>query len=906
MTLRLLFLGMLLLGGSLARAQVPSDALPRLVRGIYEEAQRRESEGDLRGAELRYQKVLEMQPSWTNAIQDLGRVREARGDIDGAVEAYRRAPFEADAVEALAFLYLGQDLPEQAAPLFIQLRHLRPETPRFLPWEAAAISASDPVDAERVFREYLAKTEADLADPEIQRIALELVNRLHLEERERAEDLLETLVPRLEGVEMAPDADASARDALLKLRTHWDYARRARELLSSADQPLEPAQLEVLERATQAFAAGQLEEASALFERILAQSPANAATWAALSAVREAQGRIAEAEQAIVMAETLSPLNADYPARLGTLLATHYGGQRDVEAARAYRRALRRPGSDPGLWRSLAAVETGVRAAESLERFLSLEPEGTQADEARIELANHQRLPPALLEAPAAAERPDGVSEEAWFNLHLAYLYLLDARLLGAANPDYSELIDAATVTILKARAEAPDSVRVLNLEAQIRVERGEPADAIRLWEKSLARDPSQARVAVDLAQIYGAQGESDRRDALLARALSLDEPSTLLDEAVARSEAREWWLARTFLERYFAVAPPGSAGYVQATQLLEELNRRILAVYLISGGAVALALLLPLLLRWYRRTGTGLSELLATSPPAFHDVARICSAIRHEILKHNTTVLVTVADAIEAGDPEPARWAADKLFGAQGAVSRFRQEVADLELLGRVHGQRVNLRYRDPLFSALIEAFDRLARLEPELRGSAGRHLPAQLRDISEVLNDRGYRRLGAFVQSACLLPLDAVLFQDLYDEVCKEPAFAGKGGVRLVIQVAEEPVLLRIFRTDFRDILSNLYRNSLEITHETGGDRIGILVDLEDDPITGLERVVIRVADDGPRRISTAMIRGRYISRGLGLAVDLISRNGGSIHVEDENEWSKSVVVRLPRAEVGGGERG
>jgi len=37
----------------------------------------------------------------------------------------------------------------------------------------------------------------------------------------------------------------------------------------------------------------------------------------------------------------------------------------------------------------------------------------------------------------------------------------------------------------------------------------------------------------------------------------------------------------------------------------------------------------------------------------------------------------------------------------------------------------------------------------------------------------------------------------------------------------------------------------------------------------------------------------------RGLGLTVDLISRNGGSIHVEDEPGWSKAVVIRLQRAE-------
>jgi hypothetical protein len=92
--------------------------------------------------------------------------------------------------------------------------------------------------------------------------------------------------------------------------------------------------------------------------------------------------------------------------------------------------------------------------------------------------------------------------------------------------------------------------------------------------------------------------------------------------------------------------------------------------------------------------------------------VARICSAIRHEVLKHNTTVLVSVADAMEEGDLEPARWAAEKLYGKRGAVVRFREYIADLELLGRVHGVRLNLRHRDALFGPLIDAVDRLSRL--------------------------------------------------------------------------------------------------------------------------------------------------------------------------------------------------
>jgi C4-dicarboxylate-specific signal transduction histidine kinase len=169
--------------------------------------------------------------------------------------------------------------------------------------------------------------------------------------------------------------------------------------------------------------------------------------------------------------------------------------------------------------------------------------------------------------------------------------------------------------------------------------------------------------------------------------------------------------------------------------------------------------------------------------------------------------------------------------------------------------------------------------------------------------LNDTGYRGLGQIVQQVCNLELSEDLLRQIFAEVSREPAFSDTNGIGLTLALPTERILLRIYQTDLEDILTNLLRNSLTVSEEVSSGRIGILVDTESDPITGLERVALRVVDDGPRRISTAMIRGRYISRGLGLAVDLISRNGGSIHVEDEEEWSKAVVVRLPRAEAGEG---
>ena len=884
----------------------PTDALRPVSRSFYEKARTFEADGELAQAEMAYRKVYDLEPGWVNVIRDLGRVRVAQGDVPGAIRAYQLAPFDADAVEALGRLYLADGQPELAAPLFFQLRNNRPGTSEFLVFEAAATLQFDVGEALGIFDGYLAKVSADLADPEVQQVALDLINALYKgDEEEDASGLLVKVLARLPDSAPDDEIDRIAYDALRNLSEIREFERQAVEVMSAAGQPLPADQLAELHRARAAFAANQLNEASEILDEILVGNPSNADTWAALSAVREEQGRIAESEQAVVMAHRLAPLNAAYPARLASILATYYGGRFDDLALRWYRVAVRRPGSNARLWFEVARLEQrgsrdGVASVASLERYLAMEPDGEHAGEARRQLEDLRRERPPELPAPAAQDRPRGLSQDAWFSFHLAYVYLKAATETQLAAADRDDKLDTALATVLATLADAPDFVPGVNLKAQIQVERGEIDQAISLWERSLSLDSEQVAVVLDLAQVYGVKGEDPRRQELLARALALGNPETTLKEARRLAASREWRAAHQILEGYFASAPPGTPSYDLAVQLREQVDGEIFKRTASLGGGAAALILAPLVVLGIKRSGVGVARLLDSSPAAYRDVARICSAIRHEVLKHNTTVLGSVADAIDRGDPEPAIWAAEKLYGPRGAVVRFREYIDELTLLGRVHGVSLNLRRRDPLFGPIIEAVDRLARLERDLRGSPGTATATQLRDISKILNETGYRGLGALVQRVCLLELTEGLLRQIYEEVRHEPAFDEALDIVLTVSVPAERILLRIFRTDLEDILTNLLRNGLAACVEVGAERIGILVTEEWDDITGLERVAIRVVDDAPRRISTAMIRGRYISRGLGLAVDLISRNAGSIHVEDEKDWSKAVVVRLPRAEA------
>jgi signal transduction histidine kinase len=268
-------------------------------------------------------------------------------------------------------------------------------------------------------------------------------------------------------------------------------------------------------------------------------------------------------------------------------------------------------------------------------------------------------------------------------------------------------------------------------------------------------------------------------------------------------------------------------------------------------------------------------------------------------------SVLPAVAEALEEQDPEPARWAAERLFGDRGAIAQFDGHVRELVRIGASSGLRLNLRHRDPVMGPLLAAVDHLRRLERAMRRGHGRRLAQDLEEISLALNRDAYRALGQVVAHLCVLPLTERLLAELYADAAAEL----RGSVVPTMQLemaASRPLLVRIFRADLSDIVGNLVRNAIAATLECGEDVVGIGLAVDEDPITGLERVEVRVRDRSPRKLTTATLRGRYLDRGLGLAVDLTSRAGGSIHVEEETGWSKAVVVRLPLAELPLGSEG
>jgi signal transduction histidine kinase len=277
---------------------------------------------------------------------------------------------------------------------------------------------------------------------------------------------------------------------------------------------------------------------------------------------------------------------------------------------------------------------------------------------------------------------------------------------------------------------------------------------------------------------------------------------------------------------------------------------------------------------------------------------------MRHEVLKHNTTLLPTVADALERGDRGPALDASGILLGGQGAagvIDLWDRYIGELEAIGNSHGVRLNLRYIDEQIAPMCSAFDSLRQLAPRLHKGRPEVMVERIREISTAVNDVGYRELGKLLHEVCVLEVDEALLKETWTRVAREPGIVGERVPAPVFEAGEN-LRVRVFREDFSDILANLLRNACEaaMSDRAGPKvRIGVRVVEEMDAITGLSWVAIRVLDNASAELSNEMIHSRRIGRGIGLALDLAKRSQGSLVVEPEAGWSKAVVLRLSMAE-------
>lgn len=869
---------------ALALAQDPAGdlagaGLDPIGQQLYRAALQHERAGEWGRASAAYELVLERDPAYAQAGVGLARCKEQDGDLEGAERVLRRMPMDADAVLALARI-VREAHPEEAVELYKRLQTLRLGDAE--PWRLeseAALLAGDLVGSVEALETYLELDGAD-EDPD--------ATGLHF-------------VALAEAMKAADDPE-EARGWLDRYLVHWPDGELAEEVRARLDrldveaaadvlaiggaEALDPQQRAELEDIRLLIAQGRLDKADGRLDLLLEAAPRSPEAWGSRGDVSRDLGDIGGAEQAYLTAVALDPDEATWRVSLGLLLAQRYGGRRHREAADELQRALTlRPA-----WVELEYLLAEIRqesgdfeaAVQAYETYVQRAPDGEFADEARQRISDLQRTRPEPPQVDALlAHPPEGIPESAWLHFKLAKVYLERQQDDGKA-----------LVEVELALAVAPEYLDALNLLAHLQLRASDDAAALETYERSLAVRGDQPLTVLAIGYLHQDAGHSADAAEAFHDAAELGAEEAWYALAALADEEGDWLEARELLGKYFARST-GGRRHEAAELLRDELERRFRLTF---GGAGAAALVLvggPIGFIWRRRTGSTLRELLEAAPESYHDVATVLSAMRHEVLKHNTTVLPAAAAALRAGDPAPAQEAVERLVRG-GILERWNGYLRDLERIGRRHRMRLNLRRLDPIVSPMCDAFADLVGAVDDAD---------QLERISHVLNHTGYIELGRLLSEVCVLQLDTALLRSCWDNVIREPAFADREVPQLALGGARTALPVRIFRGELEDIVVNVLRNGLNAVldeREPGERRIGLVLDEEADFVTGLEWVVLRFLDNAVSPLTDDMIRGRYIARGLGLTVDLVTRQEGSIKVEPHEGWEKAIVVRLPRAEI------
>ena len=851
------------------------DGLSDLARGSYERGQDLEQRGEYSSAAAAYRVVWRTTPGWTRALIDEARVLALDGRLDDALKALDRSPYDADVLEARGRLLLEEGRSEEAAEAF---RQLPPEWPDGQLLVASALAADDPLAADTALRRYLDRP-GELDVPAVVALAPVLVLALDaIGDEDRAYELAGFVLDRVGHEEGLEVLDEKKREQ--------DVGKQAKALASAAAQDLNPTSVLWLREARALLFAGEVEAARVKLATLTEAQPRATEAWSARSIADERAGDIAGAVFAARTAESLDPVDAELSARVGQLLAAHYGGRMDVAAARAYGEAVQRRGADADLWWRKAELERRVgwsTSVRSYERVLELAPGTELARRAQDMLDQLSRpIPPEVQPLDGEELRPPSVPEPAWDALHRAWAW---------QRRDEPDALDHAREEIQDALSMAPRWDRAINLSAAIHLDAGDDAEALAQYRESLEVDPDQGAVWLVVGALLRQQGDVDAAREAEARAAALGEPEALLVMAQRHVEGWDLRAAWADLRRYRERS-------VTSPERVAELERavQVRAAGLALGASFGVVALLATPLWWVRRrrSGVGLDAVLRRDARSFPEVARILAAMRHEVIKHHTTVLDAVADALERGDDGPAEWAEERLFGKEGAVPTFYLYLGELEALAERQGLRLNLRHGDAELAPVVDAMDALKATE----GRLARQTPAHLRQLSEALNGHGYRALGRRVRELCQQGVDADFVREAWRLACRE--LGDDTPFEVEVDEDDGPLVVRVFRQDLLDVLVNVLRNAVQANEATGGGRVGVRVEVEDDWVTGLERVVIQVRDDSLLRLDTEQLRGRFLGRGLGLAVDRVTQAGGSMHVEEADGWAKAVVIRLPRLEV------
>jgi len=714
-------------------------------------------------------------------------------------------------------------------------------------------------------------------------------------------------------IDTAPDDPDAA--GVAKLLRDLELQRELRRLDETQGFRPTPEAEAAYSRGMTALRAGDIDGARAQFVAATELAPWFPRAHHALGVTFARTGRFADAAEALERAIHMEPTDHQAHMTLGLIYKKEFAGAEDEQAIKHLSAALR---LRPDLHRlhlllgELYARTDREKAREHYERFIR----GAPAGDRDIELA---RRALEELERELRQDQPLAITPPAEESLRLLdpelQRMINEAHLRGT---EYQDLVFAEKI-LLEAKDRFPTEPVVYNQLATFVYLQDRTGDARQYWEQSLTLQEDQLEVHERLGLLLQRQ-LPDEAVPHLQRAADLGSLTARYVLAELLWNEGNPWRASQTLDLYLAEAGDYDLHYERAVELREAIARRLLQFYLAAGLLLAIVIAVPAWRIYRRYRGKSLRQLLERDPKSFPEVARILSLIRHEILKHNTAFLADVGRALEHDAPDAdgrAGVLAQRLFGAvdtpntrvgsreparlPGIHGRFFGYLEELDKVGRAHRVRLNLQRKDPIFGPMIGAFEGLAAREKDLRNvhalRPGRRLELarQLGRAGEVLGRQAFERLSGLIRELCIVSVDSRFMAATYAQVAGEQDFVAHELASLVQSGVGAPI--RVFRTDLEDILANVIRNSLRSSLSYARAPVGLGIDLvtELDEITGLGTLAIRIKDRSPEQLSNEMLRGRYVERGMGITVDLLSRYDGSIAVEPEASWSKAVVLRF-----------
>lgn len=738
--------------------------------------------------------------------------------------------------------------------------------------------------------------------------------RLKQGDAEAAIAVNEELIAAYPGTPLAKKAKTQVDE--LRLEVELDKLQK-----EQGGKPSEVAE-QSYRRALAAMRAGDLGVAESELKAAVDNSPWYPKAHYALGVIYARTARIQRAVEELKKAVRMDRFDYEAHVALGLIYKKEFAGAEDVRAIEHLEKALALRPDLHHLHLLLGELNARTNrdvARRHYERFLRVAPE----DDPDREAAEN---------ALQNLTREVGPEEPLYLNEPPPDLQRLDPQLQRMINEAYLRVseeqgLDQAEKLLQKARERFRSEPVVYNELAKVVYAQGRTGDARNYWEQSLALKEDQMEVHERLGLLL----ERDLPDAAakhLRRAAELGSATARFRLAKRLWEDFRLLEASEQLDQFLREADRYSLHWDAAARLRDHMDATFLRIYL---GAGALAFLLVAIPAWqvYRRLrGASLTQLLDRAPKSFPEVARILSLIRHEILKHNTAFLTDVGRALELDEPDAevrAAVVARRLFGEprgpsrgggegprtvireRGIYGRFLGYVEELQKVGRSHNVNLNLYRKDPIFSAMIGAFEDLRGLEG-LQRAPSRERPTQklewarrLVRSGNVLGRQAFAALSGMIRSLCIVAVDPATVREIFAQVVAEPQFSGVAVGEL--QVAGEGARIRVFHSDLEDILTNVLRNSLQSSVLYGPKPLELGIDLvtEMDEITGLSTLAIRIKDQSSEQLSNEMLRGRYIERGMGITADLLSRYDGSIAVEPEPGWQKAVVLRFFTVEEG-----